>query len=172
MLALYKIVAQRSRRREAPRAAGRVICIAETENPCPKTLTPWSTISSAMPVSAPATQAFYNRVKADDLLGPMYPPDDFEGARQRLCGFLIFRFGGPATYIEQRGHPRLRMRHAPFPVDQTARDRWVTLMDAALAESELPPEADRILREFFHNNATFLINRVSAPLGPLETRRE
>ncbi len=82
--------------------------------------------------------AFYRQVKEDNVLGPMYPADDFEAARLRLREFLVYRFGGPARYIEARGHPRLRARHAPFPVDQKARDRWVTLMENALAEVRLP----------------------------------
>jgi len=109
------------------------------------------------------TAAFYRGVAGDDILRPMYADGDFEGARVRLREFLIFRFGGPPRYIEERGHPRLRARHAPFQVDMAARDRWVQLMDAALAEAALPAEADRVLREFFHNTATFLINR--APPG-------
>jgi hemoglobin len=103
--------------------------------------------------------AFYKRVPCDDILGPMYPRHDFAGAEERLREFLIFRFGGPPRYIEQRGHPRLRMRHAPFPVSQGARDRWVRLMTAALDESKLPAEADAVLREFFNSTATFLMNR-------------
>ena len=65
--------------------------------------------------------AFYRQVPGDDVLGPMYPPDDLVGAEQRLRDFLVGRFGGPPRYIEQRGHPRLRMRHAPFPIDSRAR---------------------------------------------------
>lgn len=103
--------------------------------------------------------AFYRRVKTDDILGPMYPDHDFEGAEKRLRDFLIFRFGGPQTYIMERGHPRLRMRHAPFVVDQAARDRWVLLMDEALQEVALPEEAEQMLRPFFHDVATFLMNR-------------
>ena len=103
--------------------------------------------------------AFYAQVKTDDLLGPLYPEQDFAGAEQRLRDFLIFRFGGPAHYIETRGHPRLRARHAPFPVDQAARDRWVQLMENALGQSKLPEPAETILREFFHNTATFMINQ-------------
>ena len=102
--------------------------------------------------------AFYRRVRTDDILGPMYPPEDMAGAEQRLRDFLVFRFGGPERYISQRGHPRLRMRHAPFRITQAGRDRWVTLMEAALVEAELPTEAVPPLRKFFHDAATFMIN--------------
>lgn len=105
------------------------------------------------------TAAFYRRVRADDLLGPMYPQDDFDGAEQRLRDFLIFRFGGPDTYIQQRGHPRLRMRHFPFPIDQHARDRWVQLMTEALRETDLPQDVQSELLGFFTQTATFMINR-------------
>ena len=63
---------------------------------------------------------------------------DLAGAEERLRGFLIFRFGGPPRYIEERGHPRLRMRHAPFAIGQAARNRWVQLMNNAFAEAALP----------------------------------
>jgi len=89
----------------------------------------------------------------------MYPADDLEGAEQRLRDFLIGRFGGPARYVEQRGHPRLRMRHMPFAIDTPARDRWVALMDRALDQAQLPDDAASLLREFFHGVATFMINR-------------
>jgi hemoglobin len=103
--------------------------------------------------------AFYRQVPIDDILGPMYPTDDLEGAEERLRDFLIYRFGGPQRYIEQRGHPRLRMRHMPFVVDQAARDRWVQLMDRAFAEAQLPAEAEAALRRFFEHMATFMMNR-------------
>lgn len=67
--------------------------------------------------------AFYRQIPGDPILGPMYPADDLEGAEERLRDFLIFRFGGPTTYLAKRGHPRLRMRHAPFAVGPAARDR-------------------------------------------------
>lgn len=102
--------------------------------------------------------AFYRQIASDDILGPMYPPADLAGAEERLRLFLIGRFGGPPTYMEQRGHPRLRMRHAPFRVDGPARDRWVQLMDRALDEAALPPDAEATLRAFFHDTATFLRN--------------
>ena len=103
--------------------------------------------------------AFYAQVPTDDILGPMYQQHDLTGAEQRLRDFLVFRFGGPTRYIEGRGHPRLRMRHATFPVDRAARDRWVSLMDRALDRAGLPAEAEAVLRGFFHETADFLINR-------------
>jgi hemoglobin len=108
------------------------------------------------------TAAFYRRVAGDDILRAMYPSGDLEPARERLRDFLIFRFGGPARYIERRGHPKLRARHMPFEVDAKARDRWVLLMNAALEEARLPAEAAGILRHFFATTATFLINRGGA----------
>jgi hemoglobin len=104
-------------------------------------------------------RAFYRQVPTDPILGPMYPADDLAGAEERLRDFLIGRFGGPQRYVEQRGHPRLRMRHAPFAIDQAARDRWILLMDRALDEAQIPPEAAVTLREFFAGVATFMINR-------------
>ena len=104
-------------------------------------------------------RAFYEQVPTDDILGPMYPAGDLPGAETRLRDFLIGRFGGPQRYIEQRGHPRLRARHAPFAIDQRARDRWMTLMSSALDRAQLPAEVTTLLREFFENTATFMINR-------------
>ena len=103
--------------------------------------------------------AFYRRVATDDILRPMYPEHDLAGAERRLRNFLIQRFGGPFVYSEQRGHPRLRMRHAPFAIDQRGRDRWVELMEAALVEAALPEQVVPTLRKFFHEAATFMINR-------------
>ena len=103
-------------------------------------------------------RAFYAQVPADDILGPMYPADDLPGAEERLKDFLVGRFGGPPRYVEQRGHPRLRMRHMPFKLDQRARDRWVSLMDRALEEAQLPKESHDLLCAFFHHMATFMIN--------------
>jgi len=103
-------------------------------------------------------RAFYRQVPTDDILGPMYPPHDLAGAEQRLRDFLIFRFGGPARYLEQRGHPRLRLRHLPYVIDQRARDRWVRLMDRALEEAAIPAEAAATLRPFFHQVATMMMN--------------
>ena len=103
--------------------------------------------------------AFYRQIPTDPILGPMYPADDLAGAEERLRDFLVGRFGGPPRYIMQRGHPRLRMRHMPFPVNQAARDRWVQLMTNAVHEARLQPEAAALMLEFFGAMATFLINR-------------
>ncbi len=101
---------------------------------------------------------FYARVKADDLIGPLYPQDDFENAERRLRGFLIQRFGGPTHYSDERGHPRLRMRHAPFPIDLAARNRWMELMEQAMAVVKFDAEIEAILRKYFQDTATFMIN--------------
>ena len=102
--------------------------------------------------------AFYRRVRTDDILLPMYPPSELDAAEHRLREFLIQRFGGPGRYSAQRGHPRLRMRHAPFKIDVAARNRWVQLMEAAMAETKLQPEVEPLLRQFFASTATFMIN--------------
>lgn len=83
--------------------------------------------------------AFYARVAQDDLLKPMYPEDDMAGAERRLRMFLMQYWGGPGTYSEERGHPRLRMRHVPYRIDGAARDRWLSHMAEALAEQSLDP---------------------------------
>ena len=103
--------------------------------------------------------AFYRQIPGDEVLGPLYPPRDLAGAEERLRGFLMFRFGGPSTYLETRGHPRLRVRHAPFAIGKAARDRWVQLMQKALEEAALPDDVRRTLETFFSNTATFLMNR-------------
>ncbi|MCE2796121.1 MAG: globin [Planctomyces sp.] len=103
--------------------------------------------------------AFYRQIPGDDLLGPMYPAEDLAGAEERLRLFLVFRFGGPQDYLQRRGHPALRMRHAPFAVTQAARDRWMQLMENAIVECEFSEEVQGVLRGFLGNVATFLINR-------------
>lgn len=103
--------------------------------------------------------AFYERVRRDPLLAPMYPEHDWAGAEERLRDFLVGRLGGPQRYVEARGHPRLRQRHAPFPIDQAARDRWVSLMETSLEEADLGAEETAFLGAFFAQVATFLRNR-------------
>jgi hemoglobin len=102
---------------------------------------------------------FYRQVPLDDILGPMYPAEDLKGAEDRLRMFLIFRFGGPQDYLQHRGHPKLRLRHAAFAIDQTARDRWVRLMENALLNCQFQPDVTHVIRMFLSNVASFLINR-------------
>ena len=102
--------------------------------------------------------AFYKRVKEDDLLSPMYPNDDWEGAQERLADFLIYRCGGSQKYIEERGHPRLRMRHVPFQIGNAERDRWLKLMGEAMDETGVEPPASQLLADFFAQTADFMRN--------------
>jgi hemoglobin len=102
--------------------------------------------------------AFYRRVPTDPVLSTMYPIDDLAPAARRLRLFLTQFFGGPSTYREERGHPRLRMRHAPFPIDQTARDVWIRNMRASLNEAEIPEPARSAMLEYFERTATHMIN--------------
>jgi hemoglobin len=103
-------------------------------------------------------RGFYERVADDPVLRPMYPAD-LDPPRERLTLFVIQYFGGPATYSQKRGHPRLRMRHIPFAIDQAARDRWVTHMLASLDSLGLEPSVRDELRRYFQDAATFMINR-------------
>jgi len=102
--------------------------------------------------------AFYRRVRNDDLIGPMYPDNDWEGSEKRLRDFLIYRFGGSDRYIQERGHPRLRMRHAPFKIGVPERDRWLELMGAAMDETEVSQEVQLEMKVFFEQVADFMRN--------------
>ena len=102
--------------------------------------------------------AFYRRVRTDDVLGPIYPPDDWDNAEWRLRMFLVGRFNGPQTYIDTRGHPRLRMRHAPFKVDAAAAERWLKLMGEAMDETNLPADVEPVLRAYFVQTAGAMVN--------------
>lgn len=103
--------------------------------------------------------AFYRRVRGDDVIGPLYPAGDWAGAEKRLADFIVYRFGGPPVYIEERGHPRLRGRHMPFPIGEAERDRWMTLMTEAMAEVEVPDEAAVLMQDFFAQVADAMRNR-------------
>ena len=102
--------------------------------------------------------AFYQGIETDPVIRPMYP-DDLAGARQRLALFLIQRFGGPTTYSDKRGHPRLRMRHAPFIIGEAERDAWLTHMSAALDEVEALHPHRAQLDRYFKDAADFLVNK-------------
>ena len=103
--------------------------------------------------------AFYRRVREDALIGKMYPPEDWDGSEKRLADFLVYRFGGPQTYIEERGHPRLRGRHMPFSIGILERDRWLELMGAAMREVEVTAEAISVMEPFFVQVADMMRNR-------------
>jgi hemoglobin len=101
---------------------------------------------------------FYEGVADDPVLRPMYPEEDLGPAEERFLHFLVQYWGGPTTYSEQRGHPRLRMRHAPFAVTAQARDHWLGCFRAALDEVGLPPEQDARFWEYVTHAAQFMIN--------------
>jgi hemoglobin len=101
---------------------------------------------------------FYSRVETDPVLRPLYPDEDLGPAAERLRMFLEQYWGGPRTYSEVRGHPRLRARHVPFRVDEAARVAWLANMRAALDEVGLHPEADRVLWDYLRTAAQMLVN--------------
>jgi hemoglobin len=103
-------------------------------------------------------EAFYARVAEDPVLRPLYPEEDLSAAADRLRMFLIQYWGGPSTYSQQRGHPRLRMRHAPFPIGVAARDAWLRNMRAALDTLDLPTAYERTLWEYLTSAADSLRN--------------
>ncbi len=105
------------------------------------------------------TAAFYRRMREDDLIGPMYPDNDWAGAEERLRDFLLFRFGADTTYLEKRGHPRLRARHMPFQIGEAEAQRWVEIMNTAAEEVVADPGIRAELLQFFTQVADFLKNQ-------------
>jgi hemoglobin len=101
---------------------------------------------------------FYQGVAADPLLRPMYPEEDLGPAEERLTLFLMQYWGGPRTYSDERGHPRLRMRHVPFRVDRAAHDAWLRHMRDAVDELELAPEYERQLWDYLVYAAASMVN--------------
>jgi hemoglobin len=112
------------------------------------------------------TRRFYQGVRSDPPLRDLYPEEELEAAEVRLRMFLEQYWGGPTTYSEQRGHPRLRMRHAPFAVTPEARDRWLTHMRDAIDSLDLAPELERELWTYLERAAHSMVNRFDAPAGP------
>jgi len=102
--------------------------------------------------------AFYAGVKSDPVLKPMYPEEDMEGAVWRLRSFLEQYWGGPHSYSEQRGHPRLRMRHMPFKVNPDARDRWLAHMATAVDSLELSELDREMLWDYLERAAHSMVN--------------
>lgn len=103
--------------------------------------------------------AFYRGVRTDELIGPMYPAEDWEGSEERLAEFLLFRLGASTRYLENRGHPKLRMRHITFKIGIAERDRWLQLMTAAMEETGVSPDARGFLDPFFAQVADFMRNQ-------------
>jgi hemoglobin len=110
-----------------------------------------------MPFFATLVERFYARVAKDIMLRPLYP-DDLGPPAEHLALFLAQYWGGPTTYNEDRGHPRLRMRHAPFAIGKRERDRWMTAMLAALDDAHLEPELHQRFVDYFTMAADHLIN--------------
>ena len=102
---------------------------------------------------------FYEGIKTDPVLRPMYPEVDLDGAIDRLAKFLSQYWGGPTNYSDERGHPRLRMRHNVFPIDGNARDRWLGHMSASLAELEIEPHLKDQLWTYLVTAAHSLVNQ-------------
>jgi hemoglobin len=102
--------------------------------------------------------AFYRGVAGDEVLRPLYPDEDLGPAEERFRTFLMQYWGGPTTYSDRRGHPRLRMRHAPFAVTPAAKDHWLTHFRAALDEVALPPDQDSQFWDYVTHAAQFMVN--------------
>jgi hemoglobin len=115
--------------------------------------------AGGMPFFESLVGAFYAGVAGDDVLRPLYPDADLAPAQRRLTLFLAQYWGGPRTYDTERGHPRLRMRHAPFAIDTVARDRWLTLMRAALAAVAPPDDVAAELEAYLAMAAEAMRNR-------------
>ena len=112
-----------------------------------------------MPFFERLVDRFYDGVAADPVLRPVYPEADLAGARHRLTLFLAQYWGGPRSYDDERGHPRLRMRHFPFTIGAAERDRWLVHMRAAIAELAPPADVADAFERYFDNAAEAMRNR-------------
>jgi hemoglobin len=108
-------------------------------------------------------ERFYARVAEDEVLRAIYPEQDLAGATERLSLFLIQYWGGPQTYSELRGHPRLRLRHQPFAIGSRERDLWLGHMTAAVESLPLAPAVREALLDYFETASTAMINRPAPP---------
>jgi hemoglobin len=110
-------------------------------------------------------ERFYQGVATDPILRPMYP-EDLSQSVPHTAGFLAQYFGGGWEYYSaERGHPRLRMRHAPFPIDQAARDAWLRHMLAAVRSGGLTPEVEAVMVEYFERASQFMVNQEPPEAG-------
>jgi hemoglobin len=137
----------------------------------PDETTPYDQMGGA-PFFAALVHRFYEGVGEDPVLRPMYPPGDLAPAERRMRLFLTQYWGGPSTYSDERGHPRLRMRHSPYAVDDTARDRWVGHMrravDDAKAEHGLDPALEQELWAYLVGAAIAMVNTAPPSIAPAE----
>lgn len=108
---------------------------------------------------------FYQGIAADPLLRAMYVEEDLGPAEHRMLMFMEQYWGGPRTYLEERGHPRLRMRHVPFPITPEARDRWLAAMRKGVDAVELSPMHEATLWDYLERAAHSLVNAASEPRG-------
>ena len=115
--------------------------------------------AGGMPFFEGLVGRFYDGVEVDPVLGAVYPEPDLAGARRRLTLFLAQYWGGPATYDAERGHPRLRMRHAPFGIGPPERDAWLARMREAIAWADPSPEVGARLHAYFDMAAEAMRNR-------------
>ena len=106
---------------------------------------------------------FYEGVATDELLRPLYPEEDLGPAEERFLLFLVQYWGGPTTYGDTRGHPRLRMRHAPFAVTPQAKDRWLVHFREGLDAAGLTPEQDAQFWDYVTHAAQFMVNSFEQP---------
>jgi hemoglobin len=132
--------------------------MSESRRSLPSARTFYDEVGGA-PTFARLVARFYEGVRADPVLAPLYPQDDWDGAEERLRGFLEQYWGGPTTYSQQRGHPRLRMRHAPFAIGETERDAWLRHMRDAVDSLDLPAEQATTLWDYLEMAAHSMRNR-------------
>ena len=119
------------------------------------------------PTIAKIVDRFYAGVAEDEVLRPLYPEQDLGPAQERFTLFLVQYWGGPTTYSDRRGHPRLRMRHAPFAVTPLAKEHWLMHFRAGLDEAGLPPELDAQFWDYVTHAAQFMVNTFDEPVSQL-----
>jgi hemoglobin len=140
--------------------------MTESSRSLPSARTFYDEVGGA-PVFERLVARFYAGVRADPVLAPLYPQDDWEGAELRLRTFLEQYWGGPTTYSQYRGHPRLRMRHAPFAIGVAEREAWLANMRRALDSLHLPADQDATMWGYFEMAARSMQNRLDEAPGGL-----
>ena len=123
-------------------------------------------LAGGEPAFRALVERFYASVATDPILRPVYPEPDLSGATERLTLFLIQYWGGPSTYSERRGHPRLRLRHQPFTIGQRERDAWLRHMTDAVDSLELAPSVREALLDYFETASTAMINSRPVSFAP------